>query len=422
MPLGEQLQGDNPLPSGIKSTRVHVGRHEILIRKWPHPDPLQTLVAHRLMDIVQHEQRHSYGLIHRRQLIVITPTYVRTFQGLHLTCLIHTLRIAPSPLIWIVVEAGGVSNETATLLSSSQLSFYHLGSQAAMPADWGERQRLESCLRIEGLRFVREKRLDGLVIFADDSNAYSLDFFDEVQKVNWIGAFSIGVLSHSSLSGALKEEMVVTQAYENENRTSSQPQPLQGPVCNSMGHLIGWYAPEKDGEMVGPARNLEWAVFAINARLLWEEHEKPTWIRNWNEVFGGGDTLVQSPLDFVKNASRVQPLGNCGRDVLMWWLRVEARADSKFPSRWVISPNLDIVVPSKRTPWPDPLVGHPPPPPMLLSSDTSNHSEKHGSNQGARDGKRNQESYQADNKKQSLAHGKLEMQQASQIMGNTRES
>ncbi|KAK9012928.1 hypothetical protein V6N11_040958 [Hibiscus sabdariffa] len=29
----------------------------------------------------------------------------------------------------------------------------------------------------------------------------------------------------------------------------------------------------------------------------------------------------------------VEPLGSGGRQVLLWWLRVEARADSKFPLR-----------------------------------------------------------------------------------------
>lgn len=40
---------------------------------------------------------------------------------------------------------------------------------------------------------------------------------------------------------------------------------------------------------------------------------------------------IESPLSLLKDQSMVEPLGNCGRQVLVWWLRVEARSDSKFP-------------------------------------------------------------------------------------------
>lgn len=141
-----------PPSAGFKSSRVHVGRHEILIRSWPHPDPLQTMVAHRLIELVQNEQQRVHGLQERKQLLVITPTYVRALQAVHVSSLVHTLRIIRGPLTWIVVEAGGISNETAELLSSSQLSYHHLGIQEQIPADWECRKHLETLLRFEGLR------------------------------------------------------------------------------------------------------------------------------------------------------------------------------------------------------------------------------------------------------------------------------
>lgn len=136
-----------------KSNRVHVGRHEILIRKWPHHDPLQTLKAHRLIELVQKEQKRSHAERRSKHpIIVITPTYVRTFQALHLSCLMHTLRLVPGPLIWIVVEAGNKSDETAALLSMSELPFFHLSYGRTMPSSWEEQQQTEMQLRIEGLR------------------------------------------------------------------------------------------------------------------------------------------------------------------------------------------------------------------------------------------------------------------------------
>lgn len=413
-------------PSGRKSSSVHVGRHEILVRPWPHPDPVQTVVAHHLMDVVQREQRRVYGSKEKRQLIVITPTYVRTFQAVHLTCLMHTLRIVPTPLIWIVVEAGGASNETASLLSRSQLTFHHLGFEEAMPAAWQERQQLETRLRIVGLRFVREHKLDGIVLFADDSNTHSLEFFDEVQKVNWLGTFSIGVLSHNGLPGSLDAASEVKDdlhlAGRKESALSIPALPLQGPSCQSTGNIIGWYVPYEDeigvdSQELRPNRGLQWAGFALNSRWLWEDYEKPTGIRSWNEI-QGSRTTVLSPLDFVKNASLVEPLGNCGRDVSIWWLRVEARADSKFPSRWLIDPSLEIVVPSKHTPWPDPPAGHPPPPPILLPSDLTNERAKHRPKQRAKGGR----GKRAVKKKQGLTHGDTDVKQASQLLRDSTEA
>lgn len=308
-----------PPATTSKSSSVHVGRHEILIRPWPHPDPLQTVVAHHLIDLVQEEQRHSYGFKERKQLLIITPTYVETLQSVHLTCLIHTLRLVPSPLIWIVVEAGGVSNETAALLLSSKLSFHHLSLQEAMPTDSVQRLHFEVRLRVEGLRFIREQLLDGVVVFADYSNTYSLDFFDEVQKVNWVGAFSIGVLPHSGSLKSLKVVPEETQdgllvAVAKVTNRSSNLISLQSSACNSSGHVVGWHASMENGtsQGIGSIRSLEWSVFAFNARLLWVYQELPTWIRSWNELFGGNHTLVRSPLDFVKNSSHIEPLGRCG--------------------------------------------------------------------------------------------------------------
>ena len=37
-------------------------------------------------------------------------------------------------------------------------------------------------------RIVRKERLDGIVMFADDSNMHSMELFDEIQSVKWIGA------------------------------------------------------------------------------------------------------------------------------------------------------------------------------------------------------------------------------------------
>ncbi|KAF5196400.1 Nucleotide-diphospho-sugar transferases superfamily protein [Thalictrum thalictroides] len=366
------------------SSGVVVGRHGILIRPWPHPNPTEVMKAHRIMERVQKEQRVQYGIKNPRNLIVITPTYVRTFQTLHLTGLMHSLMLVPYDLVWIVVEAGGTSNETASILEKSRLQTIHIGFDEKMPISWDERHQMEARMRFKGLRVVREERLDGIVMFADDSNMHSMELFDEIQSVKWMGAVSVGILAHSANS---VESFSLTQMEEDEENV---PMPVQGPACNSSGQLAGWHTfnslpyVEKsatyidDMAMVLP-RKLEWAGFVLNSRLLWKEAEdKPEWIRDLDTLVDDGDAL-ESPLSLLKDSSSVEPLGNCGRKVLLWWLRVEARADSKFPPGWIIDPPLEITVPSKRTPWPDA-------PPELPSDEKLNgvqeHTEKHNPKTG----------------------------------------
>lgn len=72
----------------------------------------------------------------------------------------------------------------------------------------------------------------------------------------------------------------------------------------------------------------EWSRFVMNLRLVWEESKfKREWIKDLNEF-----DKIKNPLSLLKDSSMVEPLGNCGKKVMMWWLRAEARADSKFPS------------------------------------------------------------------------------------------
>lgn len=181
---------------------------------------------------------------------------------------------------------------------------------------------------------MRDQKLDGIVMFGDDSNMHSMELFDEIQNVRWFGAVSVGVLVHSGgADGSLSLATVEKEAEENP------AMPVQGPACNASNKLVGWHtfnsllyegksAVYIDDRATVLPRKLEWAGFVMNSRLLWREAEdKPDWIKDLDSV----DEDVESPLSLLKDQSMVEPLGSCGRQVLLWWLRVEARADSKFP-------------------------------------------------------------------------------------------
>ncbi|WOK95089.1 hypothetical protein Cni_G03796 [Canna indica] len=373
-----------PPPSPIApSSRVVVGRHGIRVRPWPHPDPAELGRANEILARVQQEQRLQYGVKDPRPVLVVTPTYARTFQALHLTGLAHSLMLVPYPITWLVVEAGGPSNQTAALLARSRLHVIHLPFHEKMPVLWSDRHRFEARMRLHALRLIREQRLEGLVLFADDSNVHSTELFDEIQILEWMGALSIGMLSHSAATDT------EPRRQQRETDKENSPLPIQGPACNSSGHLIGWHTfnslplGHNDATFVGDGATglpikLEWAGFVLNSRLLWKDAEgKPDWVRDLDEVGIGGEEM-ESPLDLLKDASFVEPIGDCGKKVLLWWLRAEARYDSKFPTGWVIDPSPEIVVPAKQTP----LAQAPPDIPIKKTASDEVHVEERVSKKG----------------------------------------
>lgn len=151
IPLPRPTQ-DDPVFLNRTASRVVVGRHGIHIRPWPHPDPVEVMRAHQLIERVQREQRLQFGVKSPKLLIVVTPTYVRTFQTLHLSSLAHTLMLLPYQITWVVVEAGGTSNETAAIVDRSGLSVIHLPFDGSMPVSWAGRRKMEAEMRVLGLR------------------------------------------------------------------------------------------------------------------------------------------------------------------------------------------------------------------------------------------------------------------------------
>ncbi|PWZ07975.1 putative glucuronosyltransferase [Zea mays] len=180
------------------------------------------------------------------------------------------------------------------MLAPSGITFVHIPFPDRMPHDWVDRHATENRMRLHALRVIRERKMDGVVVFTDDNNVHSMELFDE------------------------------------------------GPACNSSGHLIGWHTfnslpfSGKTTTVVGEAtpvlpRDLEWAGFVLNSRMLWKEADgKPDWVKDLDAVGENGEE-IENPLTLLNDLSSIDPLGNCGKKVLLWWLRVEARADSKFP-------------------------------------------------------------------------------------------
>lgn len=135
------------------TTHPVVGRHGIRVRPWPHPDPVEMMRAHQIIRQVQLEQRKMFSPTKTpRPVVVVTPTYSRAAQALHLTALAQTLRLVPYRVAWVVVEAGGVTDGTASILARSRVPFVHVGFDESMPDSMEARRFVEAKMRVHALR------------------------------------------------------------------------------------------------------------------------------------------------------------------------------------------------------------------------------------------------------------------------------
>jgi hypothetical protein len=286
---------------------VFVGRHPIRVRPWPHPDPNELLKAHHILAAVQNAQRSSRrrGAGPPRPVIAVTPTTTSALQVPSLTSMAHTLRLVDGPLTWIVVEPEHHTDAVAAVLSRSNLNFLHITGPDSST----------SRLRMHALREIRKRKMDGVVVFADENSILRTELFDEAQKVKSVGAVPVGVLG------------------EDEGTSETF---LQAPSCDAEGKLVGYHVSEETmlpanrGDMLLSSR-LEWAGFVVNAQALWEgggAASRPEWVSDIDAI---DDGAAASPLSLVTDAARVEPLASCGQAALAWSHRSDALHEVKFP-------------------------------------------------------------------------------------------
>lgn len=363
------LAGSATPVNASKKTGIQVGRHPILVREWPHPDPTEMMQAFSLLARVQHEQRLFYSIQDWKPVIAITPTYQRMFQALHLTGLMHTLSLVRGLVTWVVVEAGGISKETAELLAQARVhSVVHLGYPNPMPVGFEARWVMESHMRVEGLRFVREKKLEGVVMFADDSNVYSMEYFDIIQRVKWVGVLPMGILGYAGFQDTSnnpknkrkrKGSLLLGVVHKGQAPPKIDLQ-IQTRTGDSNGTLDGWHAHRPlpldwDSGFGTPLldNRLQWAGFVMNARAVWAP--QPSWLNDWKLWARLKQGVYLDLRSILKDESLVEQLAGLGPqdEVRHWWIRMEGRPDFKYPSRWAFASQPEVVSPATSTPWPE---------------------------------------------------------------------
>ncbi|TGZ46745.1 galactosylgalactosylxylosylprotein 3-beta-glucuronosyltransferase I [Temnothorax longispinosus] len=231
----------------------------------------------------------------RPVIYAITPTFARPVQKAELTRLAQTFLHVPN-FHWLLVEDAPQKTALVTrFLETSGLIYTHL-SVSTPPnyklgrndPNWKKPRGVEQ--RNAALRWLREnlKPSDkGVVYFADDDNTYSVKLFHEMEKIQKVGVWPVGLV------GGLMVEK---------------------PICdNATNKVIGFNAAWKPDRPFP----LDMAGFAINLELLLEH--KDAWFSY--DVQGGyqeSEILRQ-----LVTKDQLEPLADCCTKVYVWHTRTE---------------------------------------------------------------------------------------------------
>lgn len=137
-------------------------------------EPVQT------ESIVQERGMWEQTVEPKKLLIIITPTYNRPLQGYYLARLGQTLRLVPKQLLWIVIENGVASMETAEILRMTGVMYRHLVCRKNLTTNLKDRGVYQ---RNEALDHIERHKMDGIVYFADDDNIYPLELFESLREI-----------------------------------------------------------------------------------------------------------------------------------------------------------------------------------------------------------------------------------------------
>lgn len=249
----------------------------------------------------------------RKLLIIVTPTYDQLFQAQYLNRLARTIKLIPLPLLWIVVDMGAQSAETAKILRGNGVMYRHLVCNKNL-SDARDRRVHQ---RNVALSHIETHRLDGVVYFADVNNIYSVDIFEPMRQIRRFGTWVVAKLENSD-----------TRAI------------VEGPVCNGT-QVIGWHTYRKSRRFYA-----ELSGFAFNSTMLWDQNIyhrlslEP--IRQLDTV---GEAQVSTFIEkLVEDESQMECLPFDLSKIMVWNLHVEPMF--YYPSELFLkNKNLDVSVP-----------------------------------------------------------------------------
>ncbi|RLN22696.1 putative glucuronosyltransferase [Panicum miliaceum] len=277
-------------------------------------------------------------------LIIVTPTRARPLQAYHLHRLAHTLRLVPAPLLWLVVERGAATRETAALLRGCGVMYRHLaspdGDARRGPGRPAERPRETAALlrgcgvmyrhlaspdgdarRGPGRDHIEQHSIHGLVYFADEDNVYSLDLFQQLRAIRSFGTWPVAML------GVGKSKTL-----------------LERPVCDDS-RVVGWHTNERNSR--SRRFHVNTSGFAFNSSMLWDAdkraHQAWNYIRLLDTVREGFQetTFIEQ---LVEDETQMEGIpADCSK-IMNFNLHLEDK-HLVYPKGWQMTENLDVIIP-----------------------------------------------------------------------------
>ncbi|ERN04971.1 hypothetical protein AMTR_s00080p00165150 [Amborella trichopoda] len=255
----------------------------------------------------------------RLLIIVTTLRPYNLFQSAYLNRLGQTLKLVKAPLLWIVVESKPVWDDTAEVLRRSGVMYRHLvcRENATDAASRVDHQRNHA------LNHIKHHRLDGIVHFADPSNVYDLEFFDEIRKIEELGTWAVALLS-----GTRKKVVV------------------EGPVCaSSTNQVIGWHVNTRDNNLTANFF-LNISSFAFNSSILWDPER---WGRSSSMQHNSHNSIEFVQNLVLEDETKVQGLPKGCSNIMLWRLYLQPPSTlSNFPNprgAWTLDHHLPLNLP-----------------------------------------------------------------------------
>ncbi|CAN4120228.1 unnamed protein product [Withania somnifera] len=244
-------------------------------------------------------------IVSRKLLIILTPTEAHSFQAYYLNRLADTLKLVPPPLLWIVVEMESQLIETADILRTTGITYRHL----ICKKNSTEVKDNRVFLRNMALAHIETHHLDGIVYFADDSNTYSLDVFEQMRQISRFGTW------------------LVARLAENNRKVI-----LQGPICNGS-QVIGWHTDVTAERF--QRFYAEVSGFAFNSTVLWDP-------KRWNrptlepirqvDIIKGGFQVSTFIEQVVEDESQMEGFPMPCSRIMVWQFNKELLYP--YPREW----------------------------------------------------------------------------------------
>ncbi|CAM0957046.1 unnamed protein product [Alopecurus aequalis] len=270
--------------------------------------------------------------VQRKLLLVVTPTRARPLQAYYLRRLAHTLRLAPSPLLWLVVEDGAATGETADLLRGCGVMYRHLSCPApeAPQEPRRRRQKLPVDSRVRqrnaALDHIEHHRLHGIVYFADESSVYSLDLFHHLRQISF-GTWPVAMLA------------------------PGKSKILEGPVCDGS-RVVGWHTDKKNRRLRMRRFHVDMSGFAFSSTMLWDTKKRAHQAWNYIRLLDTVKAEFQETTfieQLVEDETHMEGMQSGCSKIMNFHLHLEDK-DHLYPKGWQITENLDVVVPLNQEP------------------------------------------------------------------------